>query len=89
MLDENTDYVYRITTSATGPIGTVTIKCTLHSVTDGNETSVAEFTRTVTHYLESLENRYAVVYGAGDFYSKNANVYTGKTITFEWNLIKA
>ena len=89
MLDENTDYVYRITTSATGPIGTVTIKCTLHSVTDGNETSVAEFTRTVTHYLDSLENRYAVAYGAGDFYSKNANVYTGKTITFEWNLIKA
>ena len=89
MLDENTDYVYRITTSATGSAGTVTIKCTLHSVTDGNETLVEEFTRTVTHYLDSLENRYAVAYGAGDFYSKNANVYTGKTITFEWNLIKA
>ena len=89
MLDENTDYVYRITTSATGSADTVTIKCTLHSVTDGNETLVADFTRTVTHYLDSLENRYAVVYGAGDFYSKNANVYTGKTITFEWNLIKA
>ena len=89
MLDENTDYVYRITTSATGSADTVTIKCTLHSVTDGNETSVADFTRTVTHYLDSLENRYAVAYGAGDFYSKNANVYTGKTITFEWNLIKA
>ncbi len=81
MLDENTDYVYRITTSATGSADTVTIKCTLHSVTDGNETSVADFTRTVTHYLDSLENRYAVVYGAGDF--------SQKTITFEWNLIKA
>ncbi len=81
MLDENTDYVYRITTSATGSSGTVTIKCTLHSVTDGNETSVADFTRTVTHYLDSLENRYAVAYGAGDF--------SQKTITFEWNLIKA
>ena len=81
MLDENTDYVYRITTEATGSAGTVTIKCTLHSVTDGNETSVADFTRTVTHYLDSLENRYAVVYGAGDF--------SQKTITFEWNLIKA
>ena len=81
MLDENTDYVYRITTSATGSAGTVTIKCTLHSVTDGNETSVADFTRTVTHYLDSLENRYAVAYGAGDF--------SQKTITFEWNLIKA
>ena len=74
MLDENTDYVYRITTSATGPIGTVTIKCTLHSVTNGSETLVKEFTRTVTHYLDSLENRYAVAYGAGDFYSKNENV---------------
>ena len=81
MLDENTDYVYRITTSATGLAGTVTIKCTLHSVTDGNETLVADFTRTVTHYLDSLENRYAVAYGAGDF--------SQKTITFEWNLIKA
>ena len=81
MLDENTDYVYRITTSATGSAGTVTIKCTLHSVTDGNETLVEEFTKTVTHYLDSLENRYAVAYGAGDF--------SQKTITFEWNLIKA
>ena len=81
MLDENTDYVYRITTEATGSADTVTIKCTLHSVTDGNETLVADFTRTVTHYLDSLENRYAVVYGAGDF--------SQKTITFEWNLIKA
>ena len=81
MLSENTDYVYRITTSATGSAGTVTIKCTLHSVTDGNETLVEEFTKTVTHYLDSLENRYAVAYGAGDF--------SQKTITFEWNLIKA
>ena len=81
MLDENTDYVYRITTSATGSADTVTIKCTLHSVTDGNETLVADFTRTVTHYLDSLENRYAVAYGAGDL--------SKKTITFEWNLIKA
>ena len=81
MLDENTDYVYRITTSATGSAATVTIKCTLHSVTNGSETLVKEFTRTVTHYLDSLENRYAVAYGAGDF--------SQKTITFEWNLIKA
>ncbi len=81
MLDENTDYVYRITTSATGSAATVTIKCTLHSVTDGSETLVKEFTRTVTHYLDSLENRYAVAYGAGDI--------SQKTITFEWNLIKA
>ena len=81
MLDENTDYVYRITTSATGSAATVTIKCTLYSVTNGSETLVKEFTRTVTHYLDSLENRYAVVYGAGDYFNK--------TITFEWNLIKA
>ena len=81
MLDENTDYVYRITTSATGSADKVTIKCTLHSVTNGSETLVKEFTRTVTHYLDSLENRYAVVYGAGDYFNK--------TITFEWNLIKA
>ena len=83
MLDDNIDYVYRITTSATGSVGTVTIKFTLHSVTDGSETLVKEFTRTITHYLDSLENRYAVAYGAGDFYSKNENVYTGKTISFK------
>ena len=83
MLDDNIDYVYRITTSAMGSAATVTIKCTLHSVTDGSETLVKEFTRTITHYLDSLENRYAVAYGAGDFYSKNENVYTGKTISFK------
>ena len=83
MLDENTDYVYRITTSATGSAATVTIKCTLYSVTNGSETLVKEFTRTITHYLDSLENRYAVAYGAGDFYSKNENVYTGKSISFK------
>ena len=83
MLDDNIDYVYRITTSATGSAATVTIKCTLYSVTNGSETLVKEFTRTVTHYLDSLENRYAVVYGAGDFYSRNENMNTGKSISFK------
>ena len=89
MLDENTDYVYRITTSATGSASTVAIKFTLYSVAGGSETLVAEVNKTIAHFLPSLENRYAVVYGAGDFYSKNENIYTGKPITFEWNLIKA
>ena len=83
MLDENTDYVYRITTSATGSAATVAIKFTLYSVADGSETLVAEVDKTITHFLPSLENRYAVVYGAGDFYSKNENVYTGKSISFK------
>ena len=83
MLDENTDYVYRITTSATGSAGTVAIKFTLYSVADGSETLVAEINKTIAHFLPSLENRYAVAYGAGDFYSKNENVYTGKSISFK------
>ena len=81
MLDENTDYVYRITTSATGSAATVAIKFTLYSVAEGSETPVAEVTKIITHFLPSLENRYAVAYGAGDF--------SHKIITFEWNLIKA
>lgn len=89
MLDENTDYIYRITTSETGSASTVNIRFTLHTVTGGEETLVSDISKTVAHFQTSLENRYAVVYGTGDFYSKNENVYTGKTITFKWNLQKA
>ncbi len=89
MLDENTDYIYRITTSETGSASTVNIRFTLHTVTGGEETLVSDISKTVAHFQTSLENRYAVVYGTGDFYSKNKNVYTGKTITFKWNLQKA
>ena len=89
MLDENTDYIYRITTSETGSASTVNIRFTLYTVTGGEETLVSDISKTVAHFQTSLENRYAVVYGTGDFYSKNKNVYTGKTITFKWNLQKA
>lgn len=89
MLDENTDYIYRITTSETGSASTVNIRFTLYTVTGGEETLVSDISKTVAHSQTSLENRYAVVYGTGDFYSKNKNVYTGKTITFKWNLQKA
>ena len=83
MLDENTDYIYRITTSETGTASTVNIRFTLHTVTGGEETLVADVIKTVAHFQTSLANRYAVAYGTGDFYSKNENVYTGKTIKFE------
>ena len=89
MLDENTNYVYRIE-SSDGTDKQVTLKFILYTVNEnGERTEYANFVRTVTHLLPSLENRYAVVYGAGDYYSKNENVYTGKTITFKWNLQKA
>ena len=83
MLDENTDYVYRITTSSTGSADTVNIRCTLNSIVGGKEIFISYFMNTITHYLDSLENRYAVVYGTGDFYSKNSNVNTGKIINFK------
>ena len=89
MLDENTNYVYRIE-SSDGTDKQVTLKFILYTVNEnGERTEVANIVKTVTHLLPSLENRYAVVYGAGDYYSKNKNVYTGKTITFKWNLQKA
>ena len=78
MLDENTDYVYRIETEAGSAEGKVKIKVSLFAVSDGVKTAVAEVTKEVTHYLDSLENKYAVVYGAGD--------YCKKTITFGYQI---
>ncbi len=89
MLDENTNYVYRIE-SSDGTDKQVTLKFILYTVNEnGERTEVANFVKTVTHLLPSLENRYAVVYGAGDYYSKNSNVYTGKPITFSYEVKKA
>lgn len=89
MLDENTNYVYRIE-SSDGTDKQVTLKFILYTVNEaGERTEVANFVKTVTHLLPSLENRYAVVYGAGDYYSKNSNVYTGKQITFSYEVKKA
>ena len=89
MLDENTNYVYRIE-SSDGTDKQVTLKFILYTVNEnGERTEYANFVRTVTHLLPSLENRYAVVYGAGDFYSKNSNQYTGKPITFSYEVKKA
>ena len=89
MLDENTNYVYRIE-SSDGTDKQVTLKFILYTVNEnGERTEYANFVRTVTHLLPSLENRYAVVYGAGDFYSKNSNKYTGKPITFSYEVKKA
>ncbi len=78
MLDENTDYVYRIETEAGSAEGKVKIKLSLYTVENDVRTSVAEITKEVTHYLDSLENRYVVVYGAGDF--------SKKTITFDYSV---
>ena len=89
MLDENTNYVYRIE-SSDGTDKQVTLKFILYTVNEnGERTEYANFVRTVTHLLQSLENRYAVVYGAGDYYSTNSNQYTGKPITFSYEVKKA
>ena len=89
MLDENTNYVYRIE-SSDGTDKQVTLKFILYTVNEkGERTEVANIVKTVTHLLPSLENRYAVVYGAGDYYSTNSNVYTGKPITFSYEVKKA
>ena len=89
MLDENTNYVYRIE-SSDGTDKQVTLKFILYTVNEnGERTEVANFVKTVAHLLPSLENRYAVVYGAGDYYSTNSNQYTGKPITFSYEVKKA
>ena len=89
MLDENTNYVYRIE-SSDGTDKQVTLKFILYTVNEnGERTEVANIVKTVTHLLPSLENRYAVVYGAGDYYSTNSNQYTGKPITFSYEVKKA
>ena len=89
MLDENTNYVYRIE-SSDGTDKLVTLKFILYTVNEnGERTEYANFVKTVEHLLPSLENRYAVVYGAGDFYSTNSNPYTGKPITFSYEVKKA
>lgn len=88
-LDDNTDYVYRISSAKTASAETVTLNFTLNSVSGGTETQVTSYSKTVTHLLPSLENRYAVAYGAGDYYSTNSNEYTGKPITFSYEVKKA
>lgn len=89
MLDENTNYVYRIE-SSDGTDKQVTLKFILYTVNEnGERTEVANIVKTVTHLLPSLENRYAVAYGAGDYYSTNSNEYTGKPITFSYEVKKA
>ncbi len=75
-LDDNTDYVYRITTAKTASAETVTLNFTLNSVSGETETQVTTYSKTVKHLLPSLENRFAVAYGTGDLES-------GRTITFE------
>lgn len=90
MLDENTNYVYRIESSDGTDKQQVTLKFILYTVNEnGERTEYANFVKTVAHLLPSLENRYAVVYGAGDFYSTNSNQYTGKPITFSYEVKKA
>ncbi len=81
MLDINTLYIYRVTTEAGSADGKVKIICRLYSViesedgsTSATETLVSEFSKEITHYLDSLENRYAVVYGAGSFSKKDIRV---------------
>ncbi len=81
MLDENTDYIYRVSTSASEVTGNVKIGVELYSVADETETLVSEYSKEVTHYLDSLENRYAVAYGMGDL--------SGKAITFGCVIKKA
>ncbi len=79
-LTDGTDYVYRVTTEAAAT-GKVVIVAQLYTVTDGARTFVAEYRQEITHYLATLENTYAVVYGAGTYY--------GKTINFSYKVERA
>ena len=70
MLDGRTKYVYRLWTTASETEGKVVINAALFSVDGTTRTETASYTREITHYLNSLNNRYAVVYGAGSVSDK-------------------
>ena len=80
MLDPYTKYVYRVSTSASDAEGKVIITCELYSVDKEELVPGAKYEKEVTHYLPSLENTYATVYGAGSFSNKDITfAYTVKS----------
>ncbi len=78
-LDENTDYIYRISTSKCEIDGKkITLSAVLYKVVDGEVILVKNIVKTFEHYLPTLENTYAVAYGAGRF--------VDAPITFEYDV---
>ena len=71
MLESKTKYIYRISTAAGSADGKVVIKCELYSVKQSVIALVATYEKEITHYLPSLDNVYATVYGAGSFSNKD------------------
>ncbi len=81
MLTDGTNYVYKVWTEASASVGKVIVKAALYTVAeDGTRTLATEISKEIVHYLDSLENRYAVVYGSGAYY--------GKSITFDYEVIR-
>lgn len=80
-LETDKKYIFRISTEEGSGDGKVVIKATLYTTDGKTEEEVASFSKEIVHRLSSLEGRYAVVYGAGDFY--------GKQISFSYNVKKA
>lgn len=78
MLDAKTKYIYRIKTAEGSADGKVVIICELYSVKNSVTSLVSTYRKEVTHYLPSLENVYATVYGAGS--------YSGKDISFAYTV---
>ena len=74
MLDSSTEYVYRVWTTASETEGEVIINAALYSVVGEERTEITTYSREVTHYLDSLEGRYAVVYGTGSYANKTISV---------------
>ncbi len=81
IMEDGKNYLYRITTSAGSTAEKVNLKAELYTVEGETEALVGTYEKELTHYLDSLENRYAVVYGAGNFFAKS--------ITFSFEKVQA
>lgn len=74
MLESRVKYAYRVWTEAGSDVSRVVIKTELFKIEGETRTSVAQFTREIPHYLPSLENTYAVLYGGGSYSNKEIRV---------------
>ncbi len=81
MMESRVKYVYRVWTEAGDNASRVVIKTQLFKVENGERISVAQYEKDIPHYLDSLENRYAAVYGCGS--------YSNKEIRFTYTVIPA
>ncbi len=70
MLESRVKYAYRVMTAAGANESRVVIRTELYKIEGETRSLVATYEKEVPHYLPTLENTYAVVYGAGSYSNK-------------------